>query len=269
MLSKYVESYKISFKKVLAYRFSMMLSLITGPILIAIQYFVWTAIYSTTGAQTLGGFSQTQMISYYIIITLIAIYLYTPVINDLHRGVREGKFVRFITKPISYPVFKFIETLASRTIATFLEMIPILGIVALLFGTDYFVSQTFFLFILSVIIAFLLNYLVSLMIGCIIFWFKRPNGVNSVYRIINFLLAGALIPLSFFPETIQTVIMLTPFPYLAYIPASIFVGNTTIAGQELTSTTLLLFSSIQLLGLFYITRWVWHTSITKFQGVGT
>jgi ABC-2 type transport system permease protein len=39
---------------------------------------------------------------------------------------------------------------------------------------------------------------------------------------------GAIIPLSFFPQILQTIFMLLPFPFLIYLPMQIYLGKISI-----------------------------------------
>ena len=59
--------FSLSFKEALAYRASMLFSIITFPISILVAFFIWTSIFEASGVSTIAGFTLDEMVGYYII----------------------------------------------------------------------------------------------------------------------------------------------------------------------------------------------------------
>lgn len=263
-----ISIFKMAVKESLAYRADMLFSIITFPITMLVAFFVWSSIFEASGASTLGGFTLDEMIGYYIISLLVYSLVWNPITDVLHRGVREGEFIKFIVKPISFPFYSFFNTVGHRIVAFFVEAAPVFLIMAFILDISYITTTNLYLFLIALLFAFLTHYLLSLLMGALIFWLTKPTGINYIYRIARYLLAGGLIPLTFFPEVVQRILLFLPFPFINYIPTAIFVGNTSFAGVEFTFTNLILYGTLQLFLISIVVYFVWSKSIKKFQGVG-
>ncbi len=259
---------KMGIKEGVAYRPQMLLTLISFPIFFLTQFFLWTSIFGDSPNTSIAGFDLTQMVGYYIVGLLILVFTYSHITTELHNGIREGHFIKFIIKPISYPFFSFWIIIGGRILAFVMEAIPLLFVVGLMLGFDFFLTPNLTLFLISFVFAFFINYLLSLIMGTLIFWFTNPNGITWIYRLLRYFFAGGILPLTFFPEIIQYIILLTPFPLMYFIPAFLFVGNNVILGIEITPLLLLIYGAIQLIIFSLIAYFLWRRGVKTFQGVG-
>lgn len=258
----------MSFKEALAYKAMMFFSVVTMPISILVSYFIWTAIFAASNSDTIGGLALHEMISYYVISLLVITLTWNPIIQDLHRGVRKGEFIKFVIKPFSYPFYALFNALGGRALAFFIEFVPVLMVIGAALDVSYLQTDNLFLFVLSVTMAIIIYYFISLLIGSLIFWIVNPNGVTWIYRIARYLLAGGLIPLSFFPEAIQKVVLFLPFAYTNYVPVTVFIGAGSLGGVTFGLFELLFYGGLQILICGLLTYLVWSKAIEKFQGVG-
>src|SRR3989339_899055 len=76
--------------------------------------------------------------------------------------------------------------------------------------------------------------------------------------------AGILTFLLFLPATIQSVIKLTPFPYLLYYPISIFLGKLSY----IESIRVILISTLWLFAVFSVTKFVWNKGLKAYEAWG-
>lgn len=258
----------LSIKEALAYRVGMLMTLVTFPILLIIYYFVWLSIFGVSETDTIAGYTFEQMVSYYIITLAMLTLIWNPIIHELHQGVRQGDFIRFVVKPLSYPFYGVIHSIGGRSLAFVLEFAPLMIFMGMLFGSSFVLTGNLLLFLCAVVIAFVLFHLLSLLMGSLVFWLTNPNGITWFQQVLRFIFAGGLLPLTFFPEVMHKFLLFIPFPYFNFIPATIFVGNTSFAGVEFTYTTLLFYGGIQILALGMVVFFVWRAAIKNFQGVG-
>ena len=63
---------------------------------------------------------------------------------------------------------------------------------------------------------------------CVAFWFGEVRALVIAYNVSNIILSGQVIPLRMFPESILSVISMTPLPYLIDLPVSIATDNLPI-----------------------------------------
>jgi ABC-2 type transport system permease protein len=70
--------------------------------------------------------------------------------------------------------------------------------------------------------------------GLVGFWLVRAEGVRRCVVLVRDLLGGAMLPLSFFPATLQSLLFLTPYPWALYVPLRLGSGDVDIAGRILS-----------------------------------
>jgi ABC-2 type transport system permease protein len=61
------------------------------------------------------------------------------------------------------------------------------------------------------------------------FWIENTYGIRFTIRVIMEVLAGAIIPLSFFPGVLQKIFLLLPFQFLIYLPMKIYLGKISLS----------------------------------------
>ena len=123
---------------------------------------------------------------------------------------------------------------------------------------------TFFAFLLSLIMAFLLGYFLEASLGLIGFWWLEISSLLFVYMLFSFFLSGHMFPLDMLPEPWRTMVELLPLQYLAYFPAAVFLGKIT--GAKLV---LLLLIEAGWIAFFIMTsRVLYHRGLKHYSGYG-
>ena len=74
-------------------------------------------------------------------------------------------------------------------------------------------------------LAYLINFFFNICFGFIAFVIKYLWGANMMKNCIVGFLSGAIIPLSFLPETLGRIFMILPFASLNYTPVMIYMGK--------------------------------------------
>src|SRR5262249_38299108 len=129
-------------------------------------------------------------------------------------------------------------------------------------------------FIASLVIAFLVGFLVECLIGLISFWFLEVSSLIFIFMMANYFLSGHMVPLDWLlklfgdssnlREAGRTAMMLMPFPYLAYFPASIMLGKH--APEE--AWTFLGVGAIWVLLLWGANRIVFARGVRRYSAFG-
>ena len=77
------------------------------------------------------------------------------------------------------------------------------------------------------------------------------------------LFSGYLAPLDLYPSPVREALFWTPFPHIAYLPASFFAGaqveRAGLAFLVLTLWTLL---------FYLVSRWLWKRGLRQFSAMG-
>ncbi len=260
--------FKTELKYSLAYKFSMLISVLTGPLYLLTNYLIWSAIYEATQQDIIAGFNFEQMTTY-IVITIITGYLIWDNIYDLlAEQVKNGAFSINLLRPISFIRMQFVWKIAHRSLAIFMEFLPVAIILGLIFGFDIYQTQNFVFYLAAVAIAFVLKYLVNLLLGMLAFWATETHGIFFIYRMSLVIFTGAFLPLSFFPPIVQKIFFFLPFQFMSYVPARIFMGDYLLAGVLFTPVEILMYGVVQIFALSIISVIFWKISLKRFHGVG-
>ena len=83
----------------------------------------------------------------------------------------------------------------------------------------------------SLLLSFVLGFYLEATIGLIGFWFLEVSSLLFVYMLFNFFLSGHMFPLDMLPAPWRELVDVLPLKYLAYFPASVFLGK--VDGPEL------------------------------------
>lgn len=122
--------------------------------------------------------------------------------------------------------------------------------------------------ILSVLLAFLMNFYVNYTIGLTSFWLVQSGGIRNAFMLVSGIFSGALIPLDFFPHWLQMIQFFLPFQYLAYLPAMVFTGHYSLGGLELSSEQAVGIQAVAMLVTLGFNEFVRRLAMKQFTAVG-
>ena len=113
-------------------------------------------------------------------------------------------------------------------------------------------------------LAYLINFFFNICFGFLAFVIKYLWGANMMKNCIVGFLSGAIIPLSFLPETLGRIFMLLPFASLNYTPVMIYMG-------VYQGTELLYYIGLQVfwaLFFFGLSKLLWVVSVRRLSVQG-
>jgi ABC-2 type transport system permease protein len=255
----------VTYKEWSAYRTHSMVSIFVGPVYFIVQYFIWTAAYG--GKTELNGMELTQMITYFGASTLIGYLTMDFADWNLQMLIRTGKFLTFAMRPIHHRFFAFSQKVGHRSLGLIFEFVPCYLIFTLLFGVTM-IPKNIGWTLLSVLLAFLMNFYVHYILGMTAFWFIQSSGIRRVFDLLSGVFSGVFIPLIFFPQVIQKILFFLPFPYMSYVPAMVFTGSFQLAGIKLSIPEIVGLQGIAVMITIAFSELIYKTSIRHFNGVG-
>ena len=251
----------IGIKRLFIYRIriaSQMLEMIVIPI--TLYYFFWKSIIDYNPM----GYTLPEMIRYIIISNLILTFTHIHADQDLERGIRNHNFGQSLLKPISFVTDIALKHIMESSIKFLILYVPIIVIVFVVMGNQIALSAIV-LFIPSLIMAFVLNATLSFLIGFMSFWITETWGIAAIRNILLSFLTGTVIPLDLFPQFLQKILLMLPFPYISYVPAKIlcepnFNMNIVTSGFAISSIWICLF--------FIISYLLFTRGISKYTARG-
>lgn len=258
-------AFKIKKHEFLVYRSNVYLNLFFGCVPLVFSIILWKAIYGSEQSM-IGGYSYTQMITYYVVVFLIS-----QIINvrdntvNMSELIQNGNMHNYMLKPVRYIKLNFQLYLAEKVIYFCNIIIPFIVFCLLIHNYIFINVISIPFFILSVGMAFVLKYVVGSILGLLTIWIEEISGLLDFWDNIENFLSGGLLPLSILPIPIYKVISYFPFKYFLYVPVDIYMGK--IQKSEIIRALIIQCLWIVVLGL--ILKLIKMKAYKKYSGYGT
>lgn len=218
-------------KRQMAYKGAFYLFILISLFGSFISYYLWMAIYGSAGQTTLGGMSRDEMVVYVFMVYVTSSIVTVSISDWVSDDVVKGTVAMNLIKPIDYR-----KSLVSRALGTMIYRFLAPG-VFIWIGLEIYkvkalgiapvtVSRVF-LYLLSCGMSFLIYVLFDFCFGMIAFFTTYIFGMLMAKNALLSFLTGQLIPISFFPETVQKIFNFLPFSSMVYTPVMIYLGKYT------------------------------------------
>jgi ABC-2 type transport system permease protein len=226
---------RISFEERLVYRGDFALGTLMRFLPIVTQIFLWAAVFSAIestgqGEKAIRGYTYDNIIAYYLLTMVSRAFSSMPgLASGIARDIRDGTIKKYLIQPIDMLGFLMLNRVAHKLVYYLVAAGPF-ALVFYLFR-DRFAGwpepHALLAYLASLILAFLLGYLLEATIGMIGFWFLEVNSLLFVYMLFNFFFSGHMFPIDLLPGIWGDLVKLLPLQYLAYFPAVVFLGKVS------------------------------------------
>jgi len=222
-----------------------------------------TLILFWTGA----GMNTPALSTYYILMTIGGLLTTSHVETEVSEvDIKQGQLVNYLTKPISY----FWVQLLSEVPFRMMQAVYASGIIGmlLLYFPHLLKLSLNTLHIPLVFIIFILGYSLSftfkLSLAYLAFWFKDIRGLLELVTIVIIIFSGAVMPLPWYPQILQTISDILPFAYSGYYCAASLQGIIPLSGLF----RIIVIQGVWLGVLLLINKTLWKNGIKEFTAVG-
>jgi ABC-2 type transport system permease protein len=240
------------------YRAELILWVLAGSLPIILMG-VWTQ--AAQGGQF--GLKPVDFARYFLAVFIVRQLTVVWVIWEFEREVVEGKLSPRLLQPLD-PAWHHIASHISERGARIPFAVFLVLFFFILYPQALWIPSIpqFLLFILAVLMAFALRFVIQYTFAMFTFWTERASAIENFWFLFYLFLSGLIAPLEVFPEAVRVVVLCTPFPYLINFPVSILVGLPVDIGRGFLSMLgwILLF-----LGL---NRMLWRAGLRKYSGMG-
>lgn len=225
----YFHVYKTQLIRSFNYKFEVYGNIIIQTIIMLANAFFWRALFKNTSS--IKGVDVDTMLTYTVVSSLISVVLTTNVERRIQDSVKKGTVAIDYLRPVNIYKVYFAENLANITGLAFQNLLPIFIIGSLIIKLPRPASlEGFVLFLVSLGLAFALNWLIAVCFGMWAFWVLEIDALLQAKKHLIRLLSGSLIPIWFFPTWLKDCLQCLPFMYLYQLPLDLFIGKTT--GKE-------------------------------------
>lgn len=209
----------------LAFRTGTIVSILGNLIYLVIIYYLWKAIYDSSPSDTVNGMTFHDTLVYLVLAAAMFNYLNTFVVWEIGRNYQSGALVEFLVKPIDYQVFLFFVSFGNSLVAFMITFLPTFVLVYLVTHGSFRLGVNLVFFLLSILLAMVINYCVDFFVGTVCLYTQSIWGVNIMKEVVVSLLSGATIPLAFFPERLRGIVDVLPFRAIYHMPLAILTES--------------------------------------------
>ncbi|NRA67253.1 MAG: hypothetical protein HRU19_22405 [Pseudobacteriovorax sp.] len=219
-MRRYWGFFVISFRQSLANRWSLLGRSIFYVLILFIFSRLWQFIDHKVGI----GLSATDLLWYLAMTEWIV--LSSPFASgEIQEDVRSGNLAYALSRPMSYFWSKYAALFGANI--TRMGVLFFVGVgAAWLFGGGWPRDPSSLIwFIPFAVLASAIVLLFNCCIGVCSFWLQDSFPLYLVWQKLLFVLGGMMLPLKIYPEWLQQLASLTPFPIMLYEPAFTILTN--------------------------------------------
>lgn len=222
-----ISFFKVRFREAIQYKTAAFAGVLTQ--------FAWAGMYMMLFSTFLENGTENDMsiaqMSTYIWLqqSLYALINISNVDKDIYEQIRNGNIAIDLVKPIDIYNVWYYKTLGKKVAMVTLRFIPIILISSLpILGQYRVIIQTnptiLVLSVISLILSTALTMSYIMMMLALIMILISSDGIKILFQLILEFFSGMVIPISFMPTKIATILKFTPFYYIQNITFNIYSG---------------------------------------------
>lgn len=275
---KYANIFRASLVERMAYRGDFLLGTVLRFLPVLTTVLLWHAVYEGAALKNppkpgeelrLGGFTHDEMIAYLLLIHISRMFSSMPgLATGIARDVREGGLKKYLVQPLdmigylaAYRVAHKVAYIATSAVPYALLFLVAGAYLKFPLPPD---ALTFVGYLASLVLGFLIGFFFEACLGMAGFWLLEISSLLWVVTTITYFVSGQMFPLDLLPSPWAELLKAAPFQYLAYFPASVFVGKVT--GWELVKGLAL--QAFWVLAFGLLTRLLYARGLRRYSAYG-
>jgi ABC-2 type transport system permease protein len=225
---------RTSIEERLVYRADFAFATLVRFLPIVTQVFLWGAIYQASSPRdpkVINGYTYGDMVAYSLLVMVGRAFSSMPgLTTGIARDIRDGAVKKFLIQPIDLLDYLFWHRVAHKLVYYFVAFLPFVLVFWLCreYMRGWPPAPILAGWCVSLILAFLIGFLIESLMGLCAFWFLEVSSLVFVYMLLSYFLSGHMLPLDWLPSPYSDWIRLLPFKYLAFVPAAILLNKYTL-----------------------------------------
>lgn len=211
------------------------------------------------------GISQADVVRYFFSVFLVRQLTVVWVVWDVEEQVRRGTLSSQLLLPID-PAWRHLMGHIAERFARLPFVVLLVVLFFALYPAAFFVpsASSIALFLLLSLGAFLLRFIIQYTVAMGCFWLERASAIETLHVLLYMFASGAIAPLESFPVDVRTVLMITPFPYMIWLPARALMGD--IDATVLSRGVIVMVAWG--LAFFIVNRVLWRLGLRRYSAMG-
>lgn len=224
MLAPYAAFARAAFQRQFAYRTANWAGLFTNVFFLFFRAAALAACFDARSQ--IGGLTVQDVVTYVTVSQSLVMVCPQWGVLGLAVSVHTGQVAMDLVRPVNLVGMYLSRRLAISGYYVIMRMLPLLAVGWLAGLLSFPPSPALWLpFASSVVLAAWIGICLIFLVEVSSFWFEGDRGVRYLVMGLAVLPSGLILPADFFPEAVQTVFALTPFPYTLYVPTEVWLGR--------------------------------------------
>ena len=225
-LKKYLTLTRAGIIESLQFRLGTLVIVLGNMLYLIVVYFLWRAIYDSSGTDVVNGMTFSDTLIYLVLATALFNFMEMYFVWEMGRNIQSGKIVLDLLKPMKYRSYLFWSYSGSFVTSFLFTFLPTFIVVTAVTNGAIPLKINLLYFILSVVMAVIINYSIDFIVGTICLYTESIWGINIMKQVIVTLLSGATIPIAFFPEPLKSIVLYLPFQSIYNAPLTLLLDGS-------------------------------------------
>ncbi len=224
---------------------------------------IMLSLWSNSQAIYSFGYNPINLAHYFISAFVVRQFTAVWVMVSLEEDNLEGKISPYLLQPVP-PIFRYLFSHISEQFSR-LPLVLLMIFLLFLFKPNYFWLPNIGSLIISIgtiFIAFLLRFLIHWIFAMICFFTDKASSLERLLLIPYLFLSGMIAPLEAYPEQIKQFALLTPFPYILYLPSKM------LSSQSFNQTINIEVLFIWIVVLSIVSVFTWRIGVKHYSAMG-
>lgn len=222
----YVEVAKRAYARNTTYRAANLAGLVTNSFFGILRTYLFIGFYG--GRESEAGWTLADALVYvWLTQALIApIFMWRD--SEIAETIRSGDVVSDLSKPFDFYFFWLSRDAGRAVFSTLFRFVPTLAIGLVLFRIELPLDPVRWLtFGVSLALAVWISFGLRFLVNVSAFWLLDFRGVATLLMFTTSFFSGFLVPLNFWPESAQAVVVWLPFAGIMQAPVEVILGKAT------------------------------------------
>ncbi|QQR93079.1 MAG: ABC-2 family transporter protein [Candidatus Iainarchaeum archaeon] len=261
-LAKYLQAFRLTLLEGTAFRLSFLLSFLHVPLLLFIYWTIWSPGFAARGE--IQGYAFPIFITGLMTSVVLRNLTFTTGQGEkVEEHIQHGSLLVYLTRPISFFFHQMAEALARIVLKAAVGVPALLLLHIALLGKLPTLENSILAAIL-VVVGGVVFYELTFIMSIASFWIGESWGLRNLIGNLGWLFGGAIVPVTFFPESLRLFSAWLPFEYGLYTPSELLLGRAGF--QEFVFALGVL--GVWAIILFVCQKPIWEAGLRKHDGKG-
>jgi len=263
-MRKYLVAYSIALQETLQRRSTLLMDRLGGLAIVVSLYSFWSALLGDQPSFL--GYTRAEMLTYVLAINILRSFVFTGRGWLLVGDISSGRISSYLVRPVSYHGYALALDLAQKTVHLASSLVETSLLVLAVSGNLFLPKDpaTWILFAVAALLSSLIFFFLEMLVSSLAFWTSESGGPLFCFELFLQFAAGAFFPLDVLPAGLRRLLAATPFPYMVFFPARVFLEK--VPPSE--ALRLLSIEAAWLLAVVLAARWVWGLGVKSYAAEG-